>query len=159
MPKIFNQINTYLCRFSVAISAFSLLVIILLNCTNLLARWIYKSPFDWTLEISLILFVYAVCFIIPVLYNENKFIHMHLVEEIISAKKKEILSIFVDVAIIAFFLYLIPVSFKLSINQIDLLSRGLGIPRIFVTIPVPIISLIIVLIGALKIGNKVKSLS
>ena len=158
MFNIFNWLKTSLCRFCIVISALALVVIVLLNCCNLLARWIYKSPFDWTLEISLILFVYTVCFIVPILYNENKFIQMHLIEELMSERKKAILNIFVDVAVIAFFLYLIPVSFKLSINQIDLLSRGLGIPRIYVTMPVPIISLFIILIGAVKISRAVKAL-
>ena len=158
MFNIFDWLKTSLCRFCIVISALTLVVIVLLNCCNLLARWIYKSPFDWTLEISLILFVYTVCFIVPILYNENKFIQMHLIEELMSERKKAILGIFVDVAVISFFLYLIPVSFKLSINQIDLLSRGLGIPRIYVTMPVPIISLFIILIGAVKIRKAVKTL-
>ena len=151
-----NSLTTYLCRFSLIISTVALVIIILLNCSNLLARWIYKSPFDWVLEISLILFVYMVCFIIPILYQDNNFVQMHLVEEIINTKTKNILNIFVDISVIIFFLYLIPVSFKLSIDQIDLLSRGLGFPRIYVTMPVPIFSSIIIFIGILKICRKIK---
>ena len=151
-----NSLTTYLCRFSLIISTVALVIIILLNCSNLLARWIYKSPFDWVLEISLILFVYMVCFIIPILYQDNNFVQMHLVEEIINTKTKNILNIFVDISVIIFFLYLIPVSFKLSIDQIDLLSRGLGFPRIYVTMPVPIFSSIIIFIGILKIYRKIK---
>jgi hypothetical protein len=38
--------------------------------------------------------------------------------------------------VLAFLLYLLPHALKLSFGQIHTLSRGLGVPRIYVTIPV-----------------------
>jgi TRAP-type C4-dicarboxylate transport system permease small subunit len=120
------------------VSVFCLLAIVLLNSGNLLSRWFFQYPFEWTLEISLILFVYSVMFIVPALYKDKQFIQMHLIEDVISRKAGTYLGLLVDIGILAFLVYLLPISTSLSLSQTELLSRGLGIPRVYVTIPVPL---------------------
>jgi len=63
---------------------------------------------------------------------------MHLIEEISGKRAAKYLNLIVDIIILAFLVYLLPLSISLSAGQIDMLSRGLGIPRIYVTLPVPI---------------------
>lgn len=136
MLKRLDQILNVLSRVELTISVSTLAAIILMNCGNLLSRWFLRRPFDWILEISLILFVYSVMFVVPVLYREKGFIQMHLIEERMGAQGRLVLGLFVECAILAFLLYLLPHALDLSLGQIDTLSRGLGVPRIWVTIPV-----------------------
>ena len=136
MLKRLDQILGVLFKIELLISVCTLAAIILMNCANLLARWILHHPFDWILEISLILFVYSVMFVVPVLYREKGFIQMHLLEERFSRRGRLILGMFVECAVLVFMLYLLPYALKLSLGQIQTLSRGLGIPRIWVTLPV-----------------------
>lgn len=138
MLRHLDRFNGYLYRMELWASVASLLAIVLLNSGNLLSRWFFRHPFEWTLEISLILFVYFVMLIVPVLYMDKQFIQMHLIEEVTGKKAGKYISLFVDIGILTFLAYLLPVSTGLSIGQTDLLSRGLGIPRVYVTMPVPI---------------------
>jgi TRAP-type C4-dicarboxylate transport system permease small subunit len=116
-----------------AVSAF--LAIVLLNCANLSARWISFSPFEWVLEVSLILFVYAVMLIVPVLYHDKAFIRMHLVEEVLSRRLSSYINLLADCLVLSFIVYLVYQGLSLSLGQFHTLSRGLGIPRFYVTIP------------------------
>ncbi len=136
MLKRLDQTLDVLCRIALIISVSTLAAIIVMNCGNLLFRWILRHPFDWILESSLILFVYSVMFVVPVLYREKGFIQMHLIEERMGPKGRLVLGLFVECAVLAFLIYLLPHALELSLGQIDTLSRGLGIPRIWVTLPV-----------------------
>jgi TRAP-type C4-dicarboxylate transport system permease small subunit len=134
-----NKLNTLiqlLFKVELFIGVLTLTVIVIMNCANLLSRWILNYPFDWILEISLILFVYSVMFIVPVLYKEKGFIQMHLIEDTLGPKAREVLGIIVEFLILIFFAYLLPHALKLSLGQINMQSRGLGIPRTYITIPV-----------------------
>ena len=150
--------NSYLCRIELWISVSCLSAILIMNSTNLLSRWFLGYAFDWILEISLILFVYSVMFIVPVLYNDNGFIQMHLIEGLIGPKAEKYLGLVIDVFILVFLIYLLPHALKLSLSQTELLSRGLGIPRIYVTIPVPIAVFIALLVSVSNISNQIKDL-
>lgn len=136
MLNFLDRILRYLYRIELwlAVSVFSAIFII--NSANLLSRWFLGYAFEWILEISLIFFVYAVMFMLPVLYKDKGLIQMHLVEEVLGPKGSEYLSLFVEIAVTAFLLYLLPHALRLSLSQTELLSRGLGIPRIYVTLPV-----------------------
>mgnify|MGYP006279146739 CR=1 FL=1 len=136
MLKRLDQALALLFKIELTLSVSTLAAIILMNCVNLLSRWFLRHPFDWILEISLILFVYSVMFAVPVLYREKDFIQMHLLEERLSPKGRLVLGVFVECAVLAFLVYLLPHALKLSLGQINTLSRGLGLPRIWVTIPV-----------------------
>jgi TRAP-type C4-dicarboxylate transport system permease small subunit len=86
-------------------------------------------------------------FIVPVLYRDKGLIQMHLIEGIIGKKSVRYLDPIVDFIILALLVYLLPVSISLCAGQIDMLSRGLGIPRIYITLPVPIGALLTLLVG------------
>lgn len=144
MLKILDRIIHELSKFEIFVSALSLTIIVVINSANLLSRWIFKFSFDWILEISLILFVYAVMFVVPVLHKEKGFIQMHLIEEHLTYRANAVLRAFVEMSILLFFIYLLPYAFKLSAGQINVQSRGLGIPRIYVTIPIFISALLCV---------------
>jgi len=82
-------------------------------------------------------FVCSVMFIVPVLYKDKGFIQMHLIEDLIGPKATKYLGLFVDALILLFLIYLVPHTLSLSLSETELHSRGLGIPRIYVTIPAP----------------------
>jgi TRAP-type C4-dicarboxylate transport system permease small subunit len=129
-----------------------------MNASNLLLRWFLNRPIEWVLEISLILFVYSVMFIVPVLYRDKSLIQMHLIEGIISKGAARYLNLIVDVIILAFLVYLLPLSVSLCAGQIDMLSRGLGIPRIYITLPVPIGVTITLLVSVSNIIHQIPNL-
>lgn len=116
-----------------ATSAF--LAIVLLNCANLISRWLFSSPFEWVLEISLILFVYSVMLIVPVLYHDKDFIRMNLLTEVLGKQTSAYVNLFADTLVFVFMAYLFYQGLSLSLSEFGFLSRGLGIPRFYVTIP------------------------
>ncbi len=158
MLKHLDRMNNYLCRLELWISVSGLSAILIMNSANLLSRWFLGYAFDWILEISLILFVYSVMFIFPVLYKGKDLIQMNLIEEAIGPKGIQYLGLFVDALILLFLIYLIPHSLSLSLSQTELLSRGLGIPRIYVTIPVPIAAFMALLVSVSNISHQIKDL-
>lgn len=153
-----DKVNNILFKFVLTLSVVTFAVIILMNCANLLSRWIFHRPFDWILELSLILFVYAVMLVVPVLYKEKGFIQMHLIEQKMGPKARDMLAIFVDVSVLLFFVYLLPYALKLSMGQTHMLSRGLGVPRIFITIPVFIAAVLCIPIGISHIAHSIRRL-
>lgn len=125
----------------------ALLTIVLLNCANLISRWILLSPFEWVLEVSLILFVYSVMLIVPVLYHDKGFIRMHLVEEVLGRHASRYVNLLADSLVLLFMAYLLYQGLSLSLGQFHILSRGLGIPRFYVTIPLAMGALLSLPIG------------
>ena len=158
MLKHLDRMNNYLCRIELWISVSCLSAILIMNSANLLSRWFLGHTFDWILEISLILFVYSVMFIVPVLYKDKGFIQMHLIEDLIGPKAEKLLGLGVDILILVFLAYLLPHALNLSLSQTELLSRGLGIPRIFVTAPVSIAAFMTLLVCMSNIAHQVHDL-
>lgn len=151
----YDRLINVLRIFALCISVSSLVVIVLLNSVNLVLRWSLDRPIEWVLEVSLILFVYSVMFILPVIYRDKQFIQMHLIEEIISKGAAKYLNLVVEVIILTFLVYLLLISIKLSAGQISMLSRGLGIPRIYITLPVPIGASLAFLVGISNIAHQI----
>lgn len=145
MLEKFDSVLDWVLRGGLWLSAVMIFGIVLINTANLLRRWFIGTPFGWVLEISLILFVYAVMLCIPALYSSKELIQMRLIEEIVSKRIGVYLDFLVEIAILLFLLYLIPKSVSLSASQITTLSRGLGIPRIYVTLPVPLSGVLLIL--------------
>lgn len=158
MLRHLDRMNNYFCRIDLWISVSGFSAILIMNSANLLSRWFLGYTFDWILEASLILFVYSVMFIVPVLYKEKGFIQMHLIEDLIGPKATKYLSLFVDALILIFIIYLFPHSLSLSLSQTELLSRGLGIPRIYVTLPVAIAAFLTLLVCASNIIHQIQDL-
>ena len=156
MLNFLDRILRYLYRVELwlAVSVFSAIFVI--NSANLLSRWFLGYAFEWILEISLIFFVYAVMFIVPVLYKDKGLIQMHLIEEVLGPKGSKYLSLFVEMAVMAFLVYLLPHALKLSLSQTHLLSRGLGIPRIYVTLPVCIAAFFTLLVCLSNIFHQIQ---
>jgi len=97
-------------------------------------------------------------FIVPVLYRDKSLMQMHLIEEIISKGTARYLNLIVDIIILCFLVYLLPLSISLSTGQIDMLSRGLGIPRFYITLPVPIGIAITLLVSVSNIIHQIPNL-
>lgn len=114
------------------------LSIVLINSANLISRWIFFHSFEWVLEISLILIVYSVMLVVPVLYHDGAFIRMHLLEEMIGKHSAKHVNLLAECLVFTFMLFLLYHGLSLSLGQINTLSRGLGIPRFYVTIPLSI---------------------
>jgi TRAP-type C4-dicarboxylate transport system permease small subunit len=158
MLKHLDRMNNYFCRIDLWISVSGFSAILIMNSANLLSRWFLGYTFEWILEISLILFVYSVMFIVPVLYKDKDFIQMHLIEDLIGPKATKYLSLFVDALILIFIMYLLPHALSLSLSQTELLSRGLGVPRIYVTLPVAIAAFLALLVSVSNIIHQIRDL-
>jgi len=103
-------------------------------------------------------FVCPVIFIVQVLYKDKGFIQMHRFEDLICPKATKYLGLFVDALILLFLIYLVPYTRSLNLNQTELLSKGLGIPRIYVTIPVPVAVFMALLVSVSHISHQIKDL-
>ena len=158
MLKPLDRLNDFLYKIALWISVTALTSIILINVINLLMRWLLNRPIQWNLEISLILSVYSVMLIIPVICRDKEFIQMQLIEQIIVGKNSKYLNLFVDLMIIAVFIYLVKVSFTLSASQTHMLSRGIGIPRTVITMPVTIGAALSILMSISNIVHQVNDI-
>jgi len=132
--------------------------IILLNTINLLLRWFAGISLAWVLEISLNLFVWGVMLCIPAVYKDKGLIQMRLLEEIVSKNAMRYINLIVEIIILMFLTYLIPHSIELCSGQIHLLSRGLGIPRIYVTLPMPVAAFLILFVNINSIIHQIKDI-
>jgi TRAP-type C4-dicarboxylate transport system permease small subunit len=157
--KITEKISIIAYRTAKLVSTATALTIVLLNCANLISRWFFQTPFDWILEISLILFVYAVMFVVPVLYYDRAFIQMNLVNEILGSRGTKYMNLAADLLVLLFFIYLVFQGLSLSLGQFEIHSRGLGIPRIYVTIPLSLGALLSIPAGLLHFLRHIRSLS
>ena len=138
MAKILDGIVSFCYRSCKIGAVLALVLIVVLNCANLISRWFFFHSLDWILEASLILFVYSVMLAVPVIYRDSAFIRMHLMDEILSRRGAQYLGFIADCLVLAFMSFLLYHGLELSLGQFDTLSRGLGIPRFYVTIPLSI---------------------
>jgi TRAP-type C4-dicarboxylate transport system permease small subunit len=150
-------------RFCYAVSKagaiISLLFIVVLNCANLLSRWFLFHSFDWVLEASLIMFVYSVMLAVPVIYHDSAFIRMHLMDELLGSNRSRYLNIISELLVLAFMAFLLFHGLSLSLGQFDTLSRGLGIPRFYVTIPLSVGAAACLPIGLNGLINSIQKLT
>ena len=102
--------------------------------------------------------VCSVMFIVPVLYKGKGFIQMGRIEDLIGSKVTEYFGFFVDALILVFLIYLVPHARSLSLSQTELLSKGLGISRIYVTISFPIAVFMALLVSVSNISHQIKDL-
>ena len=63
---------------------------------------------------------------------------MHLVEEVLGQRRSRYINLLADCLVLGFVAYLLYQGLSLSLGQFQILSRGLGIPRFYVTIPLSI---------------------
>ena len=83
---------------------------------------------------------------------------MHRFEDLIGPKATKYCGLFVNALILLFLIYLVPHTLSISLSQTELLFRGLGIPRIYVTIPVPIALFMALLVSVSNIRHQIKDL-
>ena len=83
---------------------------------------------------------------------------MHHIEDLIGPKATKYLGLFVDTLILPFLIYLVPHTRSLSLSQTELLSKGLGISRIYVTISFPIAVFMALLVSVSNISHQIKDL-
>jgi TRAP-type C4-dicarboxylate transport system permease small subunit len=84
------------------------------------------------------MFVYSIMLAVPVIYHDGSFIRMQLVDEILGKRRTQYLNFLAELLVLSFMLFLLYHGLSLSLGQFDTLSRGLGIPRFYVTIPLSI---------------------
>lgn len=159
MLKLMERISSIFYRITKFVSTATVLTIVLLNCANLISRWFFQIAFDWILEISLILFVYAVMFVVPVLYYDKAFIQMNLVNEILGSRATKYVNLVADSLVLIFLTYVVFQGLNLSLGQFEIHSRGLGIPRIYVTIPLSLGAVLSIPTGLLHFFRNFAELS
>jgi len=132
--------------------------IILLNIINLILRWFVGIHIKSTLEISLDMFVWGVLMYVPVLNREKKFIRVELLQETLSKDICRYINLIIEMIVFMFFIYLMFYSLRLSLRQVHVLSRGLGIPRTYVTISLPVATFLTILVSINNIIHQVKDI-
>jgi len=150
-----NKLLDILCNLALWISVSSFVITVFLNIINIFLRWLMNFSIDWVLELSLILFVYSVMFVIPIVYRDKNFVTMRLIDEMISGKALNSLSLFVDIIILFFFIYLLWFSIGLNVSQINMMSRGLGIARIYISLPISVGAGLCIMVSISNIVHKI----
>jgi len=94
---MFDKLLRILTRILVAIGMTSLMGIVLTICVNIVARYIFKKPLLWSLELCSILVVWATYILIGVDYKENRHFRIEIITKILPTNALKVLDIIVDI--------------------------------------------------------------
>ncbi len=101
-------------------------------------RYVFNSPITWSEEAARFIFVYVSFIGISFAYRMKTQIRMEAVTNLFSKKIQKALRIFVNIATIALFYYMIPFSFEFIKIQANVKSTATHIPMSIVYIALPL---------------------
>ena len=109
---MFDKLLRILTRILVAIGMTSLMGIVLTICVNIVARYIFKKPLLWSLELCSILVVWATYILFGVDYKENRHFRIEIITKILPTNALKVLDIIVD--ILLFIAVIVPRDFDVE---------------------------------------------
>ncbi len=145
MLRRYDQFLEIIKKIFLVLSTSILAVIVIINITNILSNMIFSRRFDWVFEVSLILFVYAVLFHVPVLYKNKEYLKMNILNQLELEKPALYMGLIIELMILFVLVLLSYHAVYLSWGQRSILSRGLRIARAWVTLPMCICAITLLL--------------
>ena len=94
---MFEKLLRILTKILVAIGMTSLMGIVITICVNIVARYIFKRPILWSLELCSILVVWATYILFGVDYQMNRHFRIEIITRLLPKRALKILDIIVDI--------------------------------------------------------------
>lgn len=94
---MFEKLLRNLTRILVAIGMASLMGIVITIIVNVIARYIFKRPLLWSLELCSILVVWATYILFGVDYQKNRHFRIEVITKLLPTKALQVLDVIVDV--------------------------------------------------------------
>ncbi len=118
------------------ISCFLILGLVLLSFTNVIMRYFFNAPIQWAEEMLVAGFVWLTFWSIGLCYRDGGFIHIDLIDSVISLKAKNFLSYIIDCIIGIFSFFVLYWSLKLSVQAHVKLTNIIRIPYSYIDISI-----------------------
>ena len=151
-------IYDYICRVEAFIARVTLMSMVLLIFAAALAR-VLRHPINWAIDISTFLFAWSCFLSADVAWRENKLMSVDLFVRLFSEKIKMHIRFFNYFILIGFLIYLIVFGFWLSYTTRARSFQGIpSFSYTWVTLSVPVGSILLLITTILKIKNKLMEL-
>ena len=148
-PALVDRCGELLTQFCLAIAAGALICIVAINGTNVIARYLFGSPFSWAEELMLFLMILSVFAGAIAITWRNMHIRIDTFIEMVSPRMRQAalaIGAFVSIAVLLIIVYasarIVSVLRKLD-QRSDALDLPSWIPQSFLTIGLTVIALLI----------------
>lgn len=138
----FLGVIEFICRKLMGI-LMALMVIIM--CYQVTLRYVFNNSNIWSEEITRYMFVYVVLLGSFVAVRRNSHLCVDFLLHIMKPGFRRIFTIITSLAVIAFLVYLLPLSYNLALSTMNSMSPGLKMPMGYVYMAIPIGDLLMIL--------------
>lgn len=144
--EFFNNIEKYI-KF---INLFLFCVLGLNMFSQIIARYIFKSPFTWSDELSRFIFIYMVWLSCVLVTKNNLNICLYVFYNRLKENHKRIVDFIVDIIIILFFSVVLFGGWEMMVLNKNFRTPGLNILRMYIYLPVTLSAFLLILYKSLN---------
>ncbi len=139
----------------ITVLGFSAIVIV--TIVQVIARWVFNSPLVWGEELSRYIFVWVVMFAVGVGVTQDAHISLTLFTDKLSKKRQFYVFLLDQIVVNAFALVLMVYGFKLTLQNLTILSSALKIPMAIPYAGIPIGVIVIFFFNGAKIQQEYRA--
>lgn len=138
----FLDVVELICRKLIGI-LMALMVIVM--CYQVVLRYVFNDANIWSEEVTRYMFVYAVLFGSFVAVRRNSHLQVDFLINLMKGNLKRYFTLVTSVVVLAFLVYLLPLSYNLALDTMRSVSPGLNLPMGWVYMAIPIGTLLMIL--------------
>ena len=120
-------------------------LMVVIMCYQVVLRYVFHNANIWSEEITRYMFVYAVLLGSFVAVRRNSHLTVDFLVNIMNPKVRRYFTIVTSLVVIAFLIYLLPLSYNLSLDTMKSMSAGLRIPMGYIYMAIPVGTLLMIL--------------
>jgi len=114
-------------------------------CYQVVLRYVFHNSNIWSEELTRYMFVYVSLLGSFIAMRKNTHLKVDFFVNLIKGKAHKYFTILTSIAVIAFLLYLLPLSFNLCLNTMKNISPGLKMPMGYAYFAIPLGTILMVL--------------
>lgn len=145
--EFFNNIEEYI-KF---INLFLFCVLGLNMFSQIIARYIFKSPFTWSDELARFIFIYVVWLNCVLVTKNNLNICLYVFYNRLKESHKRKVAFIMDLIIILFFSVVLFGGWKMMVLNKTFRTTSLNIPRMYIYLPVTLSAFLLILYKSLNL--------
>ncbi len=151
----FLDIIEFICRKVIGIM---MAVMVVVMCYQVVLRYVFNNSNIWSEEVTRYLFVYVSLLGSFIAARKNTHLKVDFFVNLLRGNVKRYFTIITNIAVLLFVIYLIPLSYNLSLSTMRNISPGLKMPMGYAYAAIPI-GAVLILLGMIeqlliKIFNK-----
>jgi TRAP-type C4-dicarboxylate transport system permease small subunit len=145
--EFFNNVEKYI----KLINLFLFCVLGLLMFSQIIARYIFKSPFTWSDELARYIFIYIVWLNCVLVTKNNLNISLYVFYNRLKESYKRRVAFIMDLIIILFFSVVLFGGWKMMVLNKTFRTPDLNIPRMYIYLPVTLSAFLLILYKSLNL--------